>query len=153
MQKSILAQSQNTKVNIITAGYPDDEYGVCTDVVGFALKGAGYDLMELVNEDIVQNLELYQIDKVDKNIDFRRVKNLIIYFERNMINLTKDTSIIDEWQPGDIVIFKGHFGIISDKRNNKGVPFVIHHYSMLQVNYEEDVLTRLGEILGHFRVS
>ncbi|MCQ4818467.1 DUF1287 domain-containing protein, partial [[Eubacterium] rectale] len=31
-------------------GYPNDEYGVCTDVVAFALKDAGYDLMELVNE-------------------------------------------------------------------------------------------------------
>ena len=33
-------------------GYPNDEYGVCTDVVAFGLKDAGYDLMELVNEKI-----------------------------------------------------------------------------------------------------
>ena len=33
-------------------GYPDDGYGVCTDVVAFGLRGAGYDLRELVNEDI-----------------------------------------------------------------------------------------------------
>lgn len=26
-------------------GYPDDEYGVCTDVIAFGLLGAGYDLM------------------------------------------------------------------------------------------------------------
>ena len=60
-------------------GYPNDEYGVCTDVVAFALKDAGYDLMELVNEDIKNNKELYDIDAVDKNIDFRRVKNLKVY--------------------------------------------------------------------------
>jgi len=32
--------------------------------------------MVLVNEDIKNNKELYDIDAVDKNIDFRRVKNL-----------------------------------------------------------------------------
>ena len=32
-------------------GYPNGEYGVCTDVIGFALKNAGYNLMELVNDD------------------------------------------------------------------------------------------------------
>ena len=29
------------------SGYPDDQYGVCTDVVAFGALGAGYDLMEL----------------------------------------------------------------------------------------------------------
>ena len=32
-------------------GYPNDGYGVCTDVVAYALKAAGYDLMELVSKD------------------------------------------------------------------------------------------------------
>ena len=40
-----------------STGYPNDEYGVCTDVVAFGLKDAGYDLMELVNEDIINNEE------------------------------------------------------------------------------------------------
>lgn len=35
-------------------GYPDDNYGVCTDVVAFSLKRAGYDLMELINKDIIK---------------------------------------------------------------------------------------------------
>ena len=63
------------KSKYYNTGYPNDEYGVCTDVVAFALKDAGYDLMELVNEDIKNNKELYDMDAVDKNIDFRRVKN------------------------------------------------------------------------------
>lgn len=58
-------------------GYPDDEYGVCTDVVAFGLKDAGYDLMELVNDDIKANRQRYNIDVVDKNIDFRRTKNFL----------------------------------------------------------------------------
>ena len=135
------------------SGYPTNGYGVCTDVVAFALKGAGYDLMNLVNEDILANRELYDIKDVDKRIDFRRVKNLLVYFKRHSESLTLDTDLIEQWQPGDIVVFSGHIGIISDKRNGKGVPFVLHHYSKLQVSYEEDILNRFGKIVGHFRVS
>ena len=49
------------KSKYYNTGYPNDEYGVCTDVVAFALKDAGYDLMVLVNEDIKNNKELYDI--------------------------------------------------------------------------------------------
>lgn len=34
------------KSKYYASGYPDDEYGVCTDVVAYALLGAGYDLRE-----------------------------------------------------------------------------------------------------------
>ena len=94
------------KSKYYNTGYPDDEYGVCTDVVAFALKDAGYDLMVLVNEDIKNNKELYDIDAVDKNIDFRRVKNLKVYFDNNAISLTTDINEIEEWQGGDIVVLK-----------------------------------------------
>ncbi len=136
-------------------GYPNDEYGVCTDVVAFGLKNAGYDLMELVNEDIINHRERYNIEVVDKNIDFRRVKNLDVYFKNNHISITTDLTKIDEWQGGDIIVFKDHIGIISDKRNKNGVPFLIHHANPIQVNYEEDVLELYGQdyIIGHYRIS
>ena len=136
-------------------GYPDDEYGVCTDVVANGLKGAGYDLMELVNEDIINNKEQYNIKTIDKNIDFRRVRNLNIYFKNNSISLTTDLSKIEEWQGGDIIVFKDHIGIISDKRNKNGVPFLIHHANPMQIYYEEDVLELYGQdyIIGHYRIS
>ncbi len=136
-------------------GYPNDEYGVCTDVVAFGLKNAGYDLMELVNEDIINHKERYNIEVVDKNIDFRRVKNLDVYFRNNHISITTDLTKIDEWQGGDIIVFKDHIGIISDKRNKNGVPFLIHHANPIQVNYEEDVLELYGQdyIIGHYRIS
>ncbi len=136
-------------------GYPDDEYGVCTDVVANGLKGAGYDLMELVNEDIINNRNDYNINTIDKNIDFRRVRNLNVYFKNNHISLTTDLSKIEEWQGGDIIVFKNHIGIISDKRNKNGVPFLIHHMNPMQVNYEEDVLELYEKdyIVAHFRVS
>ena len=134
-------------------GYPDDEYGVCTDVVAFGLKGAGYDLMELINIDIKENREYYNIDTIDKNIDFRRVRNLKIFFKNNFIELTKDINQIEEWQGGDIVVFNNHVGIISDKRNKKGIPFVIHNASIYQLRYEEDILETWKDIVGHYRVS
>lgn len=136
-------------------GYPNDEYGVCTDVVGFGLKNAGYNLMELVNQDIINNKEKYNIETIDKNIDFRRVRNLNVYFKNNNISLTTDLAKIEEWQGGDIIVFKDHIGIISDKRNKKGIPFLIHHANPIQVNYEEDVLELYDKdyIIGHYRIS
>ncbi|MDD3453012.1 MAG: DUF1287 domain-containing protein [Bacilli bacterium] len=134
-------------------GYPDDIYGVCTDVVAFALLNSGYDLQQLVNDDIKKNKKIYNIEVIDKNIDFRRVKNLNIYFSNNLINLTIDINSIDSWQGGDIVVFKNHIGIISDKRNKNGIPFVIHHISKYQLYYEEDILINRRDIIGHYRVS
>ncbi len=136
-------------------GYPNDEYGVCTDVVAFGLKGAGYSLMDLVNEDIKNNREDYNVDQIDKSIDFRRVRNLNVYFRNNSISLTTDISKIEEWQGGDIVVFKNHIGIISDKRNSKGIPFVIHHANPVQPHYEEDILETYSSesIIGHYRIS
>ena len=133
-------------------GYPDDEYGTCVDVVGYALLHAGYDLRELVNQDVLKNRDMYDIDIVDKNIDFRRVTNLLVYFKNNSIELTTDLNKKDEWQGGDIVIFDGHIGIVSSNRNKKGIPFLIHHANPMQINYEEDVLG-FYKIIGHFRIS
>ena len=110
-------------------------------------------LMELVNEDIKNNKELYDMDAVDKNIDFRRVKNLKVYFDNNAISLTTDINEIEEWQGGDIVVFKKHIGIISDKRNRKGICFVIHHANPYQIYYEEDILEHRDDIIGHYRIS
>ena len=134
-------------------GYPNDSYGVCTDVVAFGLKGAGYDLMELVFEDVKEHRDWYLIEVIDKNIDFRRVRNLKVYFEKHAISLTKDIEEIEQWQGGDIVIFENHIGIISDKRNKKGIPFVIHHAGIYQREYEEDILSSRKDIVGHYRIS
>jgi len=134
-------------------GYPDDNYGVCTDVVAFALKDAGYDLRELVNNHVKENRDLYDIDVIDKNIDFRRVLNLKTYFDYNAISLTTDVLRIEDWQGGDIVVFKRHIGIVSDKRNRKGINFVIHHANPYQRYYEEDILENRDDIIGHYRIS
>ena len=141
------------KSKYYTTGYPNDEYGVCTDVVAFALKDAGYDLMILVNEDIKANKDLYNIDTIDKKIDFRRVQNLKIYLDNNAISLTTDINKINEWQGGDIIVFKKHIGIVSDSRNKKGISFIIHHVNPYQRYYEEDILEYRDDIIGHYRIS
>ena len=141
------------KSKYYATGYPNDEYGVCTDVVAFGLKGAGYDLMNLVNEHIKTNRNLYDFNVIDKNIDFRRVQNLKVYLDNNAIALTNDINKIKEWQGGDIVVFKNHIGIVSDKRNKKGIPFIIHHANPYQRYYEEDILEYRNNIIGHYRIS
>ena len=141
------------KSKYYAGGYPDDEYGVCTDVVAQGLLKAGYDLMMLVDEDIKANPKDYEIDKPDRNIDFRRVRNLYVYFQHTAISLTTDVSQYEEWHGGDIVVFKNHIGIVSDRRNANGTPFVIHHGSPTQIGYEQDILEGRDDIIGHFRVS
>lgn len=151
--RKYIATDPKYKSKYYSTGYPDDGYGVCTDVVTFGLKDAGYDLMYLVNEDIKNHRDLYDIEVVDKNIDFRRVQNLKIYFDHNAITLTTNIKEIEKWQGGDIIVFEKHIGIVSDKRNSKGIPFIIHHANSLQKNYEEDILEYRNDIIGHYRIS
>ena len=136
-------------------GYPPEGEGVCTDVIWRAFKHAGYTLKDMVDADIKEHIEAYPRTegKADSNIDFRRVDNLRVFFSRNAKILTTDLEKIEQWQPGDIVTFgKSHVGIISDKRNEKGIPYLIHNAA--QPNREEDALERwnsMDPISGHFR--
>ena len=141
----------------VEGGYPPDNIGVCTDVVWRAFKNAGYSLKDMVDKDITERLEAYtNIEKPDPNIDFRRVKNLRVFFEEHAVRLTDDINRIEEWQAGDIVIFGNdkHIGIVSEKRNSKGQTYIIHNGG--QKNREEDVLKIANlkstyKITGHYR--
>ena len=140
-----------------SGGYPPETEGVCTDVIWRAFRDAGYSLKDLVDQDIQENLEAYpRVEgKPDPNIDFRRVPNLKVYLERNAQSLTTDLTKIEQWQPGDIVTFgTTHIGIVSDLRNQKGVPYLIHNAG--QPKREEDVLemwNHFNPISGHFRIE
>ena len=59
----------------------------------------------------------------------------------------------EQWQGGDIVIFERHIGIVSDRRNKNGVPYVIHHNAPWQTAYEQDILEERTDIVGHYRIS
>ncbi len=148
-----IASNPKYKSKYYQTGYPDDGYGVCTDVVANALKNAGYDLMALIQEDMKNNPDGYDLDKPDRNIDFRRVKNLKVYFAHSAVSLTTDIFAIEEWQGGDIVIFQNHIGIVSDRRNENGVPYVIHHNDPWQKTYEQDILENRDDVVGHYRMA
>ena len=146
-------------------GYPPDNEGVCTDVIWRALKEAGYNLKEMVDEDIKNNVKLYpRVEGVpDTNIDFRRVPNLKVFFDRKYEKLTtelipNDIENLSEWQGGDIVIFGSpnqHIAIVSDKRNKDGIPYIIHNPG--PYTKEENMLlywnNYISPIVGHYRIS
>lgn len=130
-------------------GYPPLGTGVCTDVIAFAMLTAGYNLRDMVHQDIVENQSLYHDVKViDQNIDYRRVNNLVVFFDRYAESLTTEVISPDDWKAGDILVFPHHIGILSDKLNEEGYPFIIHHGG--QENLEEDVLIN-STILRHYR--
>lgn len=151
--REYIATKPKYKSKYYGTGYPDDQYGVCTDVVAYGLLGAGYDIRELLDDDIKENRDDYDIETVDKNIDFRRVRNLKVFFDRYAQSLSTDIYEIEQWQGGDIVVFEKHIGIVSDKRNKKGIPYIIHHANPYQLTYEEDILEQRQDIIGHYRIS
>ena len=108
--------------------------------------------MQLVYDDVTAHPEDYSIDTPDIRIDFRRVANLKVYFDHTAIALTTDVHDISAWQGGDIVVFQNHIGIVSDQRNSRGVPYVIHHNGRFQARYEEDILEKRDDITGHYRI-
>ena len=134
-----------------SGGYPPEEAGVCTDLVWRAFKAAGYDLKAMVDKDIAEHTALYpRVEgRPDRNIDFRRTANLLVFFRRHAQALTLDLSQPGQWQPGDIVTFgTWHSAIVSDIRRADGRPYLLHN--MGQPNREEDALGN-WEISGHFR--
>ena len=146
--RKFVSQKPAYKSKYYKGGYPNDEYAVCTDVFWYALKNAGYSFKDMIDKDISLDKESYNIDKVDSNIDFRRVKNIKVFLDKYTEKLTLDAEEIEKWQPGDIVVYKNHIAIISDKRNKDGEPYIIHHSGNLK--YEENALTKRN-IIGHYR--
>ena len=148
-----------------SGGYPPETEWVCSDVIWHSLKNAWYDLKKMIDLDIKKHSQDYPRVgwKPDPNIDFRRVENLQVYFEKYSKNLTIeihswDIKNLKEWQPGDIVIFWAphwHIAIISDKRNTDGVPYMIHNSA--PTPREDDWLIlwneKLSPIVGHYRLN
>lgn len=135
----------------VQGGYPDEDTGVCTDVIWRAFREAGYDLKAMVDADIAKNPAEYDIETSDPNIDFRRVKNLQRFLEKYATKLSNDwQENPGEWQPGDIMVSNngGHIGVVSDRRGKNGRPYIIHNAG--QPKREEDYLKR-GKVTGHYR--
>ena len=157
--RDYIATEPQYKSIYYAGGYPDDGHGVCTDVVAFGLKAAGYDLKELIDEDIKEDPSAYSMkaEERDRNIDFRRVRNQSVWLKRHAIELTLDMEDPEDWQGGDIIVYDNHVAMLSDRRNHEGLPYLIHLYSKAQTamhKYETNSLkNRAGEIRGHYRIS
>jgi len=138
-------------------GYPPvEKEGVCTDLVWFSFKEAGYSLKDMIVYDIHKEAkkDTYGIEIIDDNIDFRRVGNQEIFFQRYAKTLDPDIYNIGEFMPGDIITFdySMHIAMISDKYNKNGVPYVIQNRDETQKEKEEDRLEITDmEVTGHYR--
>lgn len=118
-------------------GYPPEDEGVCTDVIWRAFSSIDINLKGLVDKDIKNNIDDYWRieDKADPHIDFRRVPNLMVYFDKYCDTLTSEVipenvDNLKQWQPGDIILFLEpyqHVGMVTNERDSDGVPFVVHN--------------------------
>lgn len=131
--------------------------GVCTDVVIRAYRAFEVDLQVEVHEDMKANFSKYPkiwgLKRTDKNIDHRRVPNLMKFFERfgTVKTITKNS---EDYLPGDIVCWNlggaiTHIGIVSNKKSTDGKrPLIVHNIGAGQVL--EDCLFNF-KIIGHYR--
>ncbi|GAB7086823.1 DUF1287 domain-containing protein [Marinifilum fragile] len=130
--------------------------GVCTDVVIRAYRLLGIDLQKEVHEDMKANFTLYPknwgLKTTDKNIDHRRVPNLMTFFERKGMIKAKTRNPKD-YLPGDIVCWDlgggiTHIGIVIDQMSLDGKrPLFVHNIGAGQV--VEDLLNKYT-IIGHY---
>lgn len=146
---------------IENGGFPPSGEGVCADLVWRAYAYAGYDLKSMMDLDIRLNTEKYPRVKGEPNpnIDFRRVPNQKVFFERFGRSLTTtiepgDEKNLAQWQAGDIVTFQNpdHVAIVSPRRNARGVPYLIHNPGPRPVE-ADDLWTRYQNkrLTGHYR--
>jgi uncharacterized protein YijF (DUF1287 family) len=144
------------KLNYPNGDVPSDK-GVCTDVIIRAYRKLGIDLQKEVHLDMTSNFEKYPknwgLTKPDKNIDHRRVPNLMTFFSRK--GFEKKISLDPkDYLPGDIVCWNlgggiTHIGIVSKIRSTDGLRYlIIHNIGDGQVI--EDSLFSF-KIIGHYR--
>jgi len=128
------------------------ERGVCSDVVVRALREVGVDLQVAVHEDMRQHFrdypQLWGLRGPDRNIDHRRVPNLMRFFERQGKRIPPGAG----YRAGDVVAWRLpndllHVGIVAEQRGARD-PLVIHNIG--QGAQLEDVLRSFDEI-GHYR--
>ena len=90
--------------------------GVCTDVIIRAYRAIDVDLQKLIHEDILASPSTYTLDKVDANIDHRRVPNMRKFLKRKNAQEVV-TNVGADYQPGDVVFWDvaaGHVGMVTD---------------------------------------
>ena len=133
--------------------------GVCTDEVIRSYRAVGIDLQKEIHEDMEQNFSAYPrhwrwlSGHPDKNIDHRRVPNLMVFFSRKGETLAI-TQRAEDYEPGDLVTWDlgggvPHIGIVVDQKSATSGRFLIEH-NIGQGPKMEDILFN-WKITGHYR--
>lgn len=131
--------------------------GVCTDVIIRAYRKLGIDLQKEVHEDMKSHFSKYPNywgrTKPDKNIDHRRVPNLMTFFSRYGTVKPISTRSRD-YLPGDVVCWnlKGgltHIGLVVNRLSGDGKRHLIVH----NIGGGQELSDCLFsyKIIGHYR--
>ncbi|HSF25256.1 MAG TPA: DUF1287 domain-containing protein [Blastocatellia bacterium] len=162
---SAIEQTQYTfsyDASYVRLDYPGGDVprdrGVCADVIVRAFRAAGVDLQKEVHEDMAKHFGSYPdrwgARKPDKNIDHRRVPNLMTFFERlgRSVPISKSAS---DYLPGDVVAWELdnhllHIGIVSDAVAAQTQAYLVVHNIGSGAKIEDVVLS--WKIIGHYRM-
>jgi uncharacterized protein len=147
----------------VVIGYPGGDVpansGVCSDEIVRVYRAVGIDLQKEVHEDIARDPSTYPLMSrwkqtlPDRNIDHRRVANLIVFFGRKGEQLPV-TSRAADYRPGELVAWdlgnRGaiHIGMIVDRQARSGRYMIVHNIGAGPKL--EDVLFD-WKIIGHYR--
>jgi Uncharacterized protein conserved in bacteria len=159
---SLVLTKQNVRYDpaYFQLDYPNGDVpadrGVCTDVIIRAYRKLGIDLQKEVHEDMKANFDKYPknwgLSRPDRNIDHRRVPNLMTFFTRHG-TVKKISQTPDDYEPGDIVCWNlgggiTHIGIVvKGKSTDKQRHLIVHNIGAGQVL--EDCLFN-HRIIGHY---
>jgi uncharacterized protein len=144
------------KIDYPNGDVPIDR-GVCADVIVRAFRRGGIDLQKKLHEDMSKNFAKYPqkwgAKRTDRNIDHRRVPNLMTWFERQGKDLSLSQNAKD-YLPGDVVAWeladgRFHIGIVSRIAVKETDRYAIVHNIGLGARLE-DVLFE-WKIIGHYR--
>jgi len=138
-------------------GDVDERTGVCSDVVVRAFRKAGVDLQKEIHEDMKAARSEYPTkwgaNAPDKNIDHRRVLNLMKYFERKgkSVPISDDAA---DYQPGDVVAWElsngiDHIGIVTNMLADSDKRLLIVHNIGAGTRIEDVLFS--WTIKGHYR--
>lgn len=142
------------------------EIGASTDLVVRALRSVGLDLQAAIHEDRKLNPDRYPTQRkrrviLDPSIDHRRVANVFVWLKNHAQELTTrtDPESLRRYHPGDLILwgldgnrFPVHLGVVSDKRNEDGVPYALD-LNRKDGTASESHLVTDWYVSAHFRIT
>ena len=157
--ESQIGETVSYDPSYVRIGYPGGDVprdrGVCCDVVIRAYRdGLRIDLQKRVHEDMAAHFSAYPrnwgLRSTDRNIDHRRVPNLMTFFARAGASLPTGTP----FQPGDIVTqnVAGHLPhvvIVSGDKNPRSGRYKVIHNIGAGTQLADTLMTY--PMTGHYR--